>query len=255
MSDNRGVERVKSRWEVNVRRDRRRQLLLAITRGRIRVQDFARSQGVSLRTAYRDVARLRRDGYVIASAPGPRGGIWLSTRSCAAPIEPTLEQLRPVAVHLKATGARPELWSALLDGLPPQSRQRLQRLLSATRAASIPALEARLLARIEGAVDDQWPLVMQAGISRRVVPRALELRASRWVLKGELVRTGESAAFPLDEQDDIRRASRPWGPPLRGSRRVRPRRPDDPPPPDHRHPVQACHLPPWATGWVDSRDP
>ena len=84
---------------------RREMLLSSLTLGRVRIPDAALRFGVSVRTLQRDIARLREAGYAIASAPGPRGGVWLAEWSRPAPVTMEVDRLRQVVVHLAATGA------------------------------------------------------------------------------------------------------------------------------------------------------
>ena len=234
---------------------RREELLSALTRGRMRIPDLALRFGVSVRTLHRDVARLREAGYAIASAPGPRGGVWLAEWSRPAPVTADVDRLRQVLVHLAATGAPPALITPLLDGLPAQLRDRLRAVVDATRRGpTVAVLDGSVLATLERALHDRWPLRLTCGIHRRVLPQALILRDTAWLLEGELLRTGTRETFPLAQQERVQRDARPWGRPGSGSRRVRARRPDDPPPPNVRYPVMAGHLPPWATGWVTGHD-
>jgi predicted DNA-binding transcriptional regulator YafY len=227
-----------------------RRLLTRLTTGRVRIGDAAAELGVSVRTVHRDIGRLRRDGYRIASAPGPRGGVWLARDSRPAPLSLEVDTVRQLVVHLVGTGAADRA-EPLLEGLPPQVQQRLRALMRAIEPAScVEPLDDAVLRCVESAFDDRWPLgVTDPRPGRRyhtvAFPLALFIDEGQWTLRG--VRRGERRAetFGLADPTRIKRHVCPWAAPRGVSRRYRMRRPDDPPARDWKRPIHGT-LPPWA---------
>lgn len=67
--------------------------LIIYGRGRATGEELATKLGVSLRTVYRDVARLQQLGFPIVSAPGPSGGFTFGSDSAAEGFVSTQQDL------------------------------------------------------------------------------------------------------------------------------------------------------------------
>jgi len=75
--------------------------------------------GVSLRTVYRDIERLREEGYVVEGISGPGGGFWLAEGCAPAPLSLGLDEVREVLFALHGSGSLDtDLGERLLGALP-----------------------------------------------------------------------------------------------------------------------------------------
>jgi len=61
--------------------------------------------GVSLRTVYRDIERLRKAGCAIEGVSGPGWGFWLAEGCAPAPLSLSLDEVREVLFALHGAGA------------------------------------------------------------------------------------------------------------------------------------------------------
>ena len=208
---------------------RRAQLVRLLAGGRIRACDLAQQLEVSQRTVYREVQRLRRAGYRIGSAPGPRGGFWLAPDSTPAPVDLPVAQLRRLLLHLQATQGPPPIAESLKRALPPHVRTRTQSLLDAVTPdpwSRADHTSDAVLERVEVAIDARWPLKLDHQIA---LPERLRRSGCSWLLQGVLQHGGHTHRFELDQVASVTFTGQPW---LRRpcvTTRYRYRRPDDPP--------------------------
>jgi len=80
-------------------------LLFFLARHRHSAAELAAAMGVSLRTVYRDIERLRKEGYAIEGVSGPGGGFWLAEGCAPAPLSLGLDEVREVLFALHGAGS------------------------------------------------------------------------------------------------------------------------------------------------------
>ena len=140
-----------------MRKHTRLQIILsALCRGRAIAHEMARACGASVRTIYRDVAKLRAEGYKIGSSAGRAGGFWLLPDSKPAPLAMTADEIRELVLTATAAARRGELPSALdgqkavatlLAALPRQASRALETLMTKLYIQPVPAQAAHGQAR------------------------------------------------------------------------------------------------------------
>lgn len=121
---------------------RRDRLLNLLHRGATTVPAIARELAISERTAYRDIAALRRAGHTIHATPGPGGGVRIAPDSRPRPVHFEVTEVIGLALSVAILEATPYLpfarsAKAALD--------RARRALSVERQRAMQRLERRIL--------------------------------------------------------------------------------------------------------------
>ena len=112
-------------------------LLFFLARHRHSAAELAAAMGVSLRTVYRDIERLRNEGYAVEGVSGPGGGFWLAEGCAPTPLSLGLDEVREILFALHGAGALDtDLEERLLGALPAVHSTELRAALSKTEAPS-----------------------------------------------------------------------------------------------------------------------
>jgi len=176
-------------------------LLFFLARHRHSAAELAAAMGVSLRTVYRDIERLRKEGYAIEGVSGPGGGFWLAEGSAPAPLSLGLDEVREVLFALHGAGSLDtDLEERLLGALPAVHSTELRAALSKAEAPSAIctrttrqerrqalAVSTRALARGQ-LFSFNDPTKPVQGRHRRGWPVGMVRRPEGWCLVLELLR-------------------------------------------------------------------
>lgn len=168
--------------------------------------------GVSVRTVYRDIERLRAEGYAVEGVSGPGGGFWLAEGCAPAPVQLGLDEVREVLFSLCGSDCLDyDLEERLLGALPAvhstELRAALGRVDAPVRSGgtsreerrTILALYSRALARGQMfSFNDPTRALMQR--HRRVWPVGMVCQPGGWSLVVESVADSRRSRWeqPID---------------------------------------------------------
>ena len=124
---------------------RRSALLFFLARHRHSAAELAKVIGTSIRTVYRDIERLREDGYAVDGVPGPGGGFSLAEGCAPTPLHLGLDEVREVLFALHgASCLEYDLEERLLGALPAAHAAELRSALARTTVPTLPGSSTRL---------------------------------------------------------------------------------------------------------------
>lgn len=174
--------------------ERTLRLLELLAAGRSTAAWLAHTIGCSVRTVYREVARLRAAGWAIVSVPGPHGGFWLCAGSRPAPVRVSREDAREAALALSVlhrlqggaspTGSRALI--AVVGALSPADRAGLQALMGHLVVEGMGtgppvAVAAPVFDALQGAAGGRQEVLCANSVGpERFAPTGLALRAGVW---------------------------------------------------------------------------